>query len=149
MQLAEEVGSAEDVACLTVGELWGALLLPLHVSGRGVGDTGVGDTGVGGTGVGDIGKWWPKGRHCDINLVSLEETPECSQYSGAVLFPVPSTVGSYSSYLRPPVVVLYLEGHPDVVQEQRVLLCILKEGQPAVTRAQVICASHEEDLASS
>ena len=119
------------------------------VGDTGVGDTGVGDTEVGDTGAGDIGKWWPEDRHCDINLVSLQETPECSQCSGAVLSPVPSTVGSCSSYLRPPVVILYLEGHPDVVQEQRVLLCILKEGQPAVTRAQVVCASHEEDLASS
>ena len=46
MELAEEVGCAEDVAGLSVGELWRTLLLPLHVNDRvwgGVGDARVGD----------------------------------------------------------------------------------------------------------
>ena len=34
MELAEEVGCAEDVAGLSVGELWRTLLLPLHVNDR-------------------------------------------------------------------------------------------------------------------
>ena len=34
MELAEEVGRAEDVAGLSVGELWRTLLLPLHVNDR-------------------------------------------------------------------------------------------------------------------
>ena len=63
--------------------------------------------------------------------------------------PLPHLQVPCSHYLRPPVVVLNLEGHPNVVEEQGVLFRILEENELAVTRAQVICAAHEEDLASS
>ena len=67
-----------------------------------------------------------------------------------LLYSIPPTDGLHSlHYLRPPVVVFDLEGHPNVVEEQGMLFSVFKEDQLAITRAQVISATHEEYLASS